>query len=61
MDLVLHQVGIYTVKDLAEANKYDILKLRGYDIPQVPLNKRMNFKDVCDFKALAEAVMKKCT
>jgi hypothetical protein len=54
-------VGIYTVKDLAEANKYDILKLRGYDIPQVPLNKRMNFKDVCDFKALAEAVMKKCT
>jgi hypothetical protein len=28
-------VGIYTVEELATADKYKILKLRGYDIPQV--------------------------
>ena len=37
----LHQVGIYTVRDLAEADTYQIIKLRGYDYPQVPEERRL--------------------
>lgn len=33
--LMLKEVGIHTVGDLAAIDKYTVLKLRGYDIPQV--------------------------
>ena len=33
--LVMASLGIYTVSDLATADKYSLLKLRGYDFPQV--------------------------
>jgi hypothetical protein len=32
---MLNQLGLYTIRDLAEADKYTILKLRGFDFPQV--------------------------
>lgn len=34
---MLTQAGVNTVSQLVSANKYTILKLRGYDIPQVAL------------------------
>jgi hypothetical protein len=58
---VLHEAGLYTIRDLANANVYDILKLRGFDIPQVPKDQRLNFPDICDARALAMAVVEKCT
>lgn len=57
---MLESVGVYTIRQLAEADKYVILKLRGYDFPQVPLDKRLNFDDICDFRELAKAVVDKC-
>jgi hypothetical protein len=56
----LNSVGIMTVQDLADAGLYTILKLRGYDIPQVPLDQRLNVPDICSFRALAIAVVNKC-
>lgn len=32
---MLRSVGINTIREFAEADKYKILKLRGFDIPQV--------------------------
>ena len=32
---VMASLGINTVSDLATADKYTLLKLRGYDFPQV--------------------------
>lgn len=32
---MLNSVGIFTIRDLATADLYTILKLRGYDYPQV--------------------------
>lgn len=32
----------------------------GYDIPEVPQSKRLKFFDVCNARALAQAVLKKC-
>jgi hypothetical protein len=55
---MLHSVGLYTIRDLAEANKYVILKLRGWDFPQV--TKRLDFYDICDYRALAIAIVQKC-
>jgi hypothetical protein len=57
---MLESVGLYTIRDLAEANKYLILKLRGFDFPQVPLDERLHFDDICDFRELAKAVLDKC-
>jgi hypothetical protein len=57
---MLHSVGLHTIRDLAEANKYVILKLRGFDFPQVPLSDRLHFDDICDFRELAKAVVDKC-
>ena len=34
---MLTQVGVETIAQLASADKYTILKLRGYDIPQVSI------------------------
>lgn len=57
---MLRSVGINTIKDFATADKYAILKLRGFDIPQIPLKDRLTFTDACDFRALAIGLMKKC-
>lgn len=59
--LELNEVGLKTIRDLANAGKYDILKLRGFDVPQVPLDQRYDFYDICDVRALAIAVVEKCT
>lgn len=32
---MLHSVGIFTVSDMADADQRTILKLRGWDYPQV--------------------------
>ena len=58
---MLNDAGIYTIRDLATANKYQILKLRGFDFPQIPLSDRMDFYDICDARQLAIAVVDKCS
>ena len=58
---MLYSLGINTVRDLATADKYQILKLRGFDYPQVAKNNRMDFLDICDVRLLAIAVVNKCT
>ena len=55
---MLHAVNITTIEELANANVYQILKLRGYNYPGVV--ERMDFHDVCDYKALAKAIVEKC-
>lgn len=55
---MLHSVGLYSIRDLATADKYVILKLRGWDFPQV--TERLNFYDICDYRALAIAIVDKC-
>lgn len=57
----LHSVNLFTIQDLAQADKYTILKLRGFDFPSVPRENRLNFTTVCDKRALAIAVVKKCS
>lgn len=52
---------VLTIQDLNDIDKYRILKLRGFDYPQVPQNERMTFYDICDVYYLAKAVVKKCT
>lgn len=61
MSSVLSAVGLNTISDLANADLYTILKLRGFDIPEVPLDQRMHFGDICDVRALATAVVSKCS
>jgi hypothetical protein len=34
---LLHGQGIYTIGDLAKAERRTILRLRGYDLPQVTI------------------------
>ncbi len=58
---MLNSVGIYTIRDLADIDLYTVLKLRGFDFPQVPLSDRMQFTDVCDYRALARSLVEKCT
>jgi hypothetical protein len=58
---MLRDVNISTIRDFATADKYKILKLRGFDIPQVPLSQRLTFTGVCDARALAIAAVKKCS
>lgn len=57
---MLHSVGIETIQDLAEADKYTILKLRGHDFPGVPEEDLMDYYDICDIRALAIDVVDKC-
>jgi len=52
---------VLTIQDLADIDKYRILKLRGFDYPQVPENERMTFYDICEVYYLAKAVVQKCT
>ena len=57
----LNALGIHTIRDLAEdADVYTILKLRGYDYPNVPADQLMDFYDICDVRALAQAIINKC-
>jgi len=57
---MFHAVGLRTIRDLAEADKYVILKLRGFDIPDVPMEERHDMMDVCDKRALAIALVEMC-
>ena len=57
----LNSVGIYTVEDLANIELYTVLKLRGFDFPQVPLDQRLHVDEICDYRALAIAVVQKCS
>lgn len=60
----LNDNGITTIRDLTDpdlADKYVILRLRGFDFPQVPLEKRLDFLKICDVRALALAVVEKCS
>eukprot|EP00606_Chrysophyceae_sp_TOSAG23-5_P001461 GSChrysophyteH2.ASY1.ANO1.245.1 assembled CDS len=57
----MHSVGIYTIRDLANAGLYDIVKLRGFDYPQVAEEDRLTFYSVCDKRALAIALVSKCS
>lgn len=58
---MLRSMGINTIREFAEADKYKILKLRGFDIPQVAMEDRLTFTDVCDALYLAKAIVDKCT
>lgn len=57
---ILNSLGINTVEDLANIGKYTVLKLRGFDFPQVPLDQRLHMDEICDYRALAIAVVSKC-
>jgi hypothetical protein len=57
---ILNSVGISTIKDLAQASQKTILKLRGFDYPEVTAKDRLKYHDVCDARALAIAILKKC-
>ncbi|KAG5190744.1 hypothetical protein JKP88DRAFT_352587 [Tribonema minus] len=50
----LAENGLYTVADLAAADKYTVLRLRGFD---VPLSQRYTFSNMCDLRALAMALV----
>jgi hypothetical protein len=49
----MHSVGIFTIRDLAEAGLYTIIKLRGFDYPQVEEEDRLGFGSVCVKRELA--------
>ena len=58
---MLRRVGINTIHDLTTADKLTILRLRGYDFPQVPPEKRFDFENICDIRELAKAIVNKCS
>jgi len=58
---MLNSLGIHTIKEFAEADKYVILKLRGYDFPGVPDEERLDYYDVCDARQLAIAIVDMCS
>lgn len=57
---MLHTMGIFTIRDLAEASKEQIVELRGYRNPGAAPLVNDIYEDVCDHKAFAEAVLDKC-
>merc|ERR1711871_271676 len=57
----LNDLGITTIKELANADKYQILKARGYDFPGTSSDKLLDYYDVCDAKKLCEAILEMCT
>lgn len=57
----MNSVGLKTIRDLAGADVYTVLKLRGFDYPNVPDDQRLTVYDICDFRALAIAVVDKCS
>jgi len=56
----IQAVGINTIAELANIDLYTVLKLRGFDIPQVPTDQRYHVNKICDYRALAQAVVDKC-
>lgn len=61
---LLKNNSIFNIQDFTNPNlagEYTMLKLRGYDYPQVPLEDRLHFDKVCDVRALAIAMASKCT
>ena len=57
---MLHRAGLFTIRQLAEADKYTMLKLRGHDFPHIKKEDLMDFYDVCNFRELAKAIVNKC-
>lgn len=57
----MREVGVNTIRDLATADVYTILKLRGFDIPQVPKSERYQVYSVCDIRAFAISMVDKCS
>jgi hypothetical protein len=57
----LKKIGINTIRELADAGLYTIIRLRGFDYPQVEPENILNVPNVCDKRALAQAVVSKCT
>jgi hypothetical protein len=60
---MLFNNSIMEIQDFANSNlsgPYTILKLRGFDFPQVPMNQRLHFEKICDVRALAIALTSKC-
>lgn len=52
----LSSLGIYTIRDLANANLYTVLQLRGYG-----LNSKQNYvENICTAKNLAVEIASKC-
>jgi hypothetical protein len=57
----LAAAGLKTVADLASADKYTILKLRGFSPPGTPEEEIFSFGDsICDLRELAIALVAKC-
>ena len=57
----LNSLGIHTIRDLAEADKYQILKARGYDVHGTPSDQLLDYYDVCDARQLCVAIVEMCT
>jgi hypothetical protein len=64
---LLHSQGIYTIGDLAEADRRTLLRLRGFDLPQVSEEDRLYWSEekggrdgVCYMQVLAKALVSKC-
>jgi hypothetical protein len=57
----MKSVGLHTIRDLADAGLYTVLKLRGFDYPQVPMEERLHLDKICDYRALAIGLVQKCS
>jgi hypothetical protein len=64
---LMNSLGLYTIGDLASADRRTILKLRGYDLPQVPEDQRLKWSEekggsdgVCFMYVVAKQLMNKC-
>jgi len=58
---MLYSQGLSTIRDVANADMLTTLRLRGYDLPSVPLDQRLDFHRICDVKKLCQELVKKCT
>ena len=58
---IMNDVGLKTVRDLADIDLYTLLKLRGFDYPQVQKEDRYTMYQICDYRALARALVEKCS
>lgn len=57
----MRKVGVNTIRDLATADTKTILKLRGFDIPQVPKDQRYKVYQICDIRQFAIGMVEKCS
>lgn len=57
----MNGVGLETIRDLADIDLYTLLKLRGFDYPQVSKEDRLKMYSICDYRALALAIVDKCS